>query len=183
MHDNRPCSTAERKANRLHRDRRWYMLAALAAIALGLTSRTGLNLFPQALGKYPGDVFWALLVFLILAIVKPAWSTKALAILAFGISCIDEISQLYQAPWIISIRATALSHIVLGSAFSWLDILAYAVGIGLGICIDLVLFSTSHKAVGPMDDDALFSHQSKNPIHPSPISNNALKGSDLQKTD
>jgi len=130
------------------------MLAALATIALGLTSRTGFNLFPQALSKYPGDVFWALLVFLILAIVKPAWSTRGLAILAFGISCLDEVSQLYQAPWITSIRATDLGHIVLGSAFSWLDILAYAVGIGLGICIDLILSSMSRKAAGPMDDNS-----------------------------
>ncbi|NLP12740.1 DUF2809 domain-containing protein [bacterium] len=121
-------------------------MVALATIALGLTSRTGFNLFPQALGKYPGDVFWALLFFLILAIVRPAWSTRALAILTFGISCADEISQLYQAPWINAIRATAPGHIVLGSAFSWLDILAYVVGIGFGICIDWLLFSTSHKA-------------------------------------
>ena len=130
------------------------MLAALATVVLGLTSRTGLNLFPQALSKYPGDVFWALLVFLILAIVKPAWSTRRPAILAFGISCLDEVSQLYQAPWITSIRATALGHIVLGSAFSWLDIFAYAVGIGLGVCIDLLLFSTSHRAAGPVDDNS-----------------------------
>jgi len=140
--------------NRLYRDRRWYVLAALATVMLGLTSRTGHNLFPQALGKYPGDVFWALLVFLILAIVKPAWSTRRLAILAFGISCLDEVSQLYQAPWINSIRATAFGHIVLGSSFSWLDILAYAVGIGLGVCIDFLLFSTSHKATRPMDDNS-----------------------------
>jgi len=152
--DDRGCSTAERKQNRLHRDRRWYLLAALTTVALGLTSRSGLHVFPQALSKYPGDVFWALLVFLILAIVKPVWSTRALAILAFGISCLDEVSQLYQAPWIDSIRATAPGHILLGSAFSWLDILAYAVGIGLGICIDLILSSMSRKAAGPMDDNS-----------------------------
>ncbi len=133
---------AERKTKRLHRDRRFYILAALATLALGLSSRTGLTLFPQVLGKYPGDVFWALLVFLILTIVKPAWSTTALAILAFAISCADEVSQLYQAPWINSIRANAFGHIVLGSSFSWLDILSYAVGTGLGIGIDLLLFSS-----------------------------------------
>ncbi len=154
MQDNRPCSTAHRKAERAHRDRRWYVLAALATIALGLFSRTDFNLFPQALGKYPGDAFWALLVFLILTIVKPAWPTKALAILAFGISCADEVSQLYQAPWINSIRANFFGHIVLGSSFSWLDLLSYAVGAGLGIGIDLLLFSTSHKAARPMDNDS-----------------------------
>ncbi|HPN35331.1 MAG TPA: DUF2809 domain-containing protein [bacterium] len=149
---------AERKTKQFHRDRRWYALAALATMVLGLTSRTNLHLFPQALGKYPGDVFWALLVFLILAMVKPAWSTAALANLAFGISCADEISQLYQAPWINSIRANAFGHIVLGSSFSCLDIFAYAVGVGLAIGIDL-LFSASHKAAKPMDDAAFFSHR------------------------
>ena len=43
-----------------------------------------------------------------------------------------EFLQLYQAPWIHSIRAMRLGHLILGSTFNWPDLLAYLAGIALG---------------------------------------------------
>jgi len=111
-------------------------MSALMVMAIGLASRKYPGLFPQILGKYPGDALWALLVFLILGIVKPSWPTLTLAVIALGISYLDEISQLCQAPWLNSARGTSLGHIILGSSFSWRDLLAYTVGIALAIVID-----------------------------------------------
>jgi hypothetical protein len=66
----------------------------------------------------------------------PNASIKKVAVLALLVSCVDEISQLYQAPWINSIRRTTLGHLVLGSTFSWLDMLAYTVGVAAGATIE-----------------------------------------------
>ena len=56
-----------------------------------------------------------------------------------AISYLDELSQLYQAAWINQIRATTIGRLVLGSAFSWLDLLAYTVGVGLCNAIEVIL--------------------------------------------
>jgi hypothetical protein len=108
-----------------------YVVALFAVVALGLASRR-YPLFPSALGKYPGDALWALMVFLILGVAAPAASTRTLALAALGVSCLDELSQLYRAPWIDAVRSTTIGHLVLGSAFSWTDILSYSIGILVG---------------------------------------------------
>ena len=56
-----------------------------------------------------------------------------------GLSYLIEISQLYHAPWIDAIRATALGGLVLGFGFLWSDILCYTVGVLLGIIVDGLL--------------------------------------------
>ncbi|RQP24850.1 ribosomal maturation YjgA family protein [Piscinibacter terrae] len=113
------------------------MLTAMALIvALGLASRKLPGLFPVALGKYPGDALWALMVFCIAGAVRPAASTARLAAVALGISFAVEFSQLYHAPWIDGIRSTTLGHLVLGSAFGWIDLAAYTVGVVIGAAVD-----------------------------------------------
>jgi hypothetical protein len=118
------------------RSRLWLSVSFLAVIALGLVSRKYPFLFPAMFGKYPGDALWALMVFLGCAFFKPRASTLCLAAVALAIACLDEFSQLYQAPWINAIRSTTLGHLVLGSTFSWLDMAAYAVGVSIGALID-----------------------------------------------
>jgi hypothetical protein len=94
-------------------------------------------------GKYPGDALWALMVFLGCAFFKPRASTLGLAAVALAIACLDEFSQLYQAPWINAIRSTTMGHLVLGSTFSWLDMAAYAVGVSIGALLDAWAVSRS----------------------------------------
>jgi len=118
------------------RNRLWLLASFITVIALGLTSRKYPFLFPAVFGKYPGDALWALMVFLGCAFFKPRASTWGLAAVALAIACLDEFSQLYQAPWINAIRRTTMGHLVLGSTFSWGDMAAYAVGIFMGALID-----------------------------------------------
>ena len=108
-------------------------------VVFGLASRRYPFLFPSFLGKYPGDALWALMAFLGWALMKPRGATLRLAVLAWATSCLVEVSQLYQAPWINAIRATTLGHLVLGSTFSWLDIAAYTVGVSVGSGVDVFL--------------------------------------------
>ena len=121
-----------------NRSRLWYALAILVVIGVGLASRSFPALFPQFLGKYPGDGFWALMVFLVWGIIFPRISTARLTLYAVATCCLDECSQLYHAPWIDVIRSTTLGHLVLGNSFLWGDFIAYAIGVGVGALGEIV---------------------------------------------
>ncbi len=75
------------------------------------------------------------MVFCGLGFVRPGWTVGWLAVWALAISYLDEFSQLYQAEWIRVVRNTGVGHLVLGSTFSWVDMLAYTVGVGIGVAV------------------------------------------------
>jgi hypothetical protein len=111
----------------------------LLVIAVGLGSRS-FPLFPTILGKYPGDALWVLMVHFGIMLVRPGIHPRRLAFLALAISWMVELSQLHQAPWINSIRATPIGHLALGSAFHWLDLVAYAIGVSVSFILDTSFF-------------------------------------------
>src|SRR5262245_60101673 len=100
-------------SNPWQRSRPAYAIAAALIIILGLASRK-FPIFPAFLDKYPGDALWALMVFLLAAILFPRRSTAWIASTAIAFSVAIEFSQLCRAPWIDAIRATTLGHLVLG---------------------------------------------------------------------
>lgn len=103
-------------------------------VVLGLLTRRVPAL--AFLGKYPGDALWALMMFFIVGLVRPHATTNRVALIALGISYAVEVSQLYEPPWLVAIRSTTLGHLVLGSAFHVTDLLAYTVGVALGVGIE-----------------------------------------------
>src|SRR5436190_16426538 len=111
------------------RPRAYLAGAVFATVAAGLASRKFAWLLPAALGKYPGDVLWAQVVYWSVAFIAPSAPIFRVAACALGIAYLDELTQLYQAPWINQVRATTLGHLVLGSTFSWLDLLSHSVGV------------------------------------------------------
>jgi hypothetical protein len=125
---------------RLNRSRSIYFITILAVITLGLLSRRYPQFLPAALGKYPGDALWALMVFLGFGFWFRHAPTVVVALAAFAFSVAMEISQIYHAPWIDSIRATLPGRLILGSSFAWGDIVAYLTGILIGIAAELALF-------------------------------------------
>jgi hypothetical protein len=116
------------------RRRLYYATAVLLVIAAGLASR-GFE-FSRALGKYPGDVLWGLMIFLGFEIVAPMTSTVRVSAYAGCFCFLIELSQLYHAAWIDGIRTTTLGHLVLGSGFMWRDLVSYATGIACGSLIE-----------------------------------------------
>nr|WP_152884579.1 DUF2809 domain-containing protein [Duganella sp. FT27W] len=108
----------------------------LTVIALGLASRRYPGLFPAALGKYPGDALWTMMVFFGLAVIAPRSSVARLVLGALAISYVVEFGQLFQAPWIVAVRAHPLGHLVLGTAFGWMDLVAYTVGAVVAFVIE-----------------------------------------------
>jgi hypothetical protein len=112
---------------------RWcYLFYIFLVMASGLLLRSPLFGPPSFLTKYGGDALWALLVFFGFGFLFTRISTSRLALISIGFAWAVEFSQLYHAPWLDSIRATRLGHLVLGSTFNWPDLPAYAVGVALG---------------------------------------------------
>jgi hypothetical protein len=93
------------------------------------------------------------MVFLGCAFFKPRVATHHLATFALVFAALIEVSQLYQTPWLNSVRETTLGHLVLGSAFSWLDIAAYAVGILLGALVDKTILIADYRTGIPAPSD------------------------------
>jgi hypothetical protein len=118
------------------RSRAWLVAGMVLTVGAGLASRKFPGLLPQALGSYPGDALWAVLVFLLIAFIRPRMKSVRLAAITLAVSFLVEAAQLYQAPWINAIRATTPGHLVLGQGFDWLDLCAYAVGVAGAFIVD-----------------------------------------------
>jgi hypothetical protein len=112
-------------------------MIALAAI-LGIASRHYAHALPEFIAAYAGDTLWALAAFLGFGLIFPRASTRTVALLAMAFSIAIELSQLYHAPWIDSIRHTTLGGLVLGFGFLWSDLACYAAGVGLGVTIEML---------------------------------------------
>ena len=121
------------------RRRRWYLIAFVATIVAGLASRHFSQVLPAFLGKYPGDVLWSLMVFFGLGIIFNQVSSLRLGLVALGFSFGIEALKLWQAPWLVSVRQTTLGHLVFGHVFSWQNLVAYTVGILVGLIVEVLL--------------------------------------------
>jgi hypothetical protein len=120
-------------------------LIALAAV-LGIGSRRYAPALPGFIAAYAGDTLWALAAFLVIGLLLPRASTRTIALPAMTFAVAIESSQLYHAPWIDSIRRTTLGGLVLGYGFLWTDLVCYAVGVGLGVILELIVLA----ALNPM---------------------------------
>ena len=117
------------------RNRISYGCLTIGVLAIGFASRRFFGDY-SFIRLYVGDVLWALMVFFGLAFVFRRWSTRAVAVIALAFSFMIEISQLYHAPWIDSLRNTTLGGLILGFTFVWSDLLCYSLGVGLGALIE-----------------------------------------------
>ena len=108
------------------------------SVALGLGSRRYAASPPGIVAAYAGDTLWAFVAFLGIGLLARRASTWAVAVLAMSFSAVIEVSQLYHAPWIDSVRRTTLGGLALGYGFLWGDLACYAVGVGLGVVIEAI---------------------------------------------
>ena len=119
------------KRNRVH-----YILLTMVTIVLGLGSRS--QMVPAVIYPYLGDMFYALMIYFIMGLLFPSWSSLRVAIFAVGICFMIELSQLCQADWIQEIRKYRLGGLILGYGFLWSDLVSYTIGGILGIGIELL---------------------------------------------
>lgn len=122
----------------MRRNRILYLILTIITIILGLLSRKVQGL-PQIISSYSGDALWALMVFFLFSFLFNKKSTIFILVISIIFSYGIEISQLYHAPWIDSIRATTLGGLILGFGFLWSDLICYIVGIVIGAIIDKII--------------------------------------------
>ena len=120
------------------RNRLLYAVMIIIVIILGLCSRKMANVIPDFLNTYLGDALWALMIFIAVGFIFRKMETKAVALIGILFCYLIELSQLYHANWIDNIRKTTLGGLILGYVFSWRDLVAYAIGIGAGVIIEVL---------------------------------------------
>jgi hypothetical protein len=113
-------------------------LLCLSIIAAGLALRgfglgLGLSIFTV---KYGGAILWGTMVFFLVAIVASRSTRRSVVMIAAVIAVGVELFRLVHTPWLDSFRLTMAGALLLGRIFSPWDILAYAVGIALGVLLD-----------------------------------------------
>lgn len=120
------------------RNRVLYAALTIIVIILGLGSRKFAYVLPDLLNAYLGDALWALMIFIGFGFLFHKMETKKIAFLSLLFCYGVEMSQLYHAEWIDIIRATTLGGLVLGYGFLWSDLLAYTIGVGIGMLFEFM---------------------------------------------
>lgn len=111
---------------------------ALAVIVCGLSLRWyGFPLgLPALVVKYGGSLLWATMVFLLVGVLLPQLTRTQIAAIAAMIALVVEFSRLLHTPWLDAFRLTTTGALLLGRIFSLWNLVAYAIGIGVGVWID-----------------------------------------------
>jgi hypothetical protein len=116
------------QAKNRRRERVWL---CLWVIALGVASRA-MGFESAVVNKYAGDSLYAILLYLVIGILIEGRSLMARGGMAFAALIGIEVFQLTQIPLKLSRSDSVVPRyvaVLLGTAFSWRDILAYGVGI------------------------------------------------------
>jgi len=120
----------------------------LLIIVSGLALRKfgpGLGL-PFPFVKYGGSVLWGTMVFFLVAMAAPARSPSNIAPISATVAICVELFRLVHAPWLDDFRLTTLGALLIGRVFSPWNMLAYGVGIGLGMWLDRLGMSVLTRA-------------------------------------
>lgn len=120
----------------MNRKRALYLILIIIVIILGSSSRKYGEYLPEVISKYSGDILWALMIYLGLGFLLSKDSIKSIALISIIFSFGIEISQLYNAEWINTIRSTTLGGLVLGHGFLFSDLLCYTIGILIGVALE-----------------------------------------------
>jgi hypothetical protein len=111
-----------------------YFILIIVTIIIGLLSR-----HYTAIPLFIGDVLWALMVYFIMRFLFIKVAIKSITIYSVLFCYAIELSQLYKAPWIDSLRHTLFGRLVLGDTFLWGDLLSYTGGIVIGVLINILI--------------------------------------------
>ena len=119
------------------RNRILYSVLIIATIGLGLVSRA--DFIPKLIYPFFGDILYSLMIFFIIGFIFKDFSSLKIALISIGICYIIELSQFYEANWIVEIRNNKLGGLILGYGFLWSDLISYLVGGVLGLSIEFFI--------------------------------------------
>ena len=125
----------------MNRKRAHYFLIIIGIIILGILSRQ-FSIIPL----WIGDILYATMAYFGFRLFMVNNKIVTVAVVALIYCYSIELLQLYRAEWIVAIRNTPPGHYILGQGFSWGDLLAYTIGIGIAIFADTT--KTSNLQIG-----------------------------------
>jgi hypothetical protein len=126
---------AEGRRIRDPRSRGRTAVAAVLVVAAGLVVHA---VVPGFVGDFTGDVLYAVLVYLLAAFLLPRTPAIVPAAIAVAVSCLIEVWQLTGGPADLA-AAFPPARFVVGTTFSALDLLGYALGAVVGALADPLL--------------------------------------------
>jgi hypothetical protein len=109
-----------------------YLILVPIVIVTAFATRSGSPFIPAFVAEYGSDTLWTFMAFMVIRLAAPRWAIWKSAALALAISYACEVSQLYHAPWIDTIRSYRLGVVLLGNYFVWSDLVCYTVGVLFG---------------------------------------------------
>lgn len=141
------------------RNKSQVLLLLVGTTLAGLGSREFAEALPTFVATYAGDTLWAATLYGAFALLMGRRSATELAFFALLASFAVELSQLYRAPWILSLRGTTLGGLLLGHGFIWSDLVCYSVGIAAANTVDRSWVlqeprSETSAVVAPHDEQA-----------------------------
>ena len=117
---------------------RLFLTTCLVA-AIGITSRV-VGVGSLIWDKYVGDVVYAAVFYLVLSLIWAEGTTTVKIILTAAYVVAIEVFQLTQIPVRLNqsenLVIRVFAYVVLGSRFSWWDLLAYSIGIAGILALD-----------------------------------------------
>jgi hypothetical protein len=93
-----------------------------------LYSGPGAKWLNDSFGGLLYEIFWCLVIFLILPRLKPV----NIAVGVFIVTCILEILQLWHPPFLEVLRSDFIGRTIIGTSFVWSDFIYYVLGSALG---------------------------------------------------
>jgi len=118
---------------------RWRFTATAGmTVVLGVASR-----HVPGVPDWVGDLLWSTMVFFVVSAFWPRAGRWRCGAVALTISYLVELTQLYHPLWLDRIRGATVGHLILGSTFSWTDLLAYTAGVGTGVALTWALLPWS----------------------------------------
>lgn len=115
-----------------------YIAAVIICVLIGLSSRYT-NLYPNIIQVHLGDAMWASMIYFGCRLILTSDKRFPAFLYALLFCYFIELSQLYQANWIVQMRSTLIGGLILGKGFLWIDLVRYALGILVAFCIDYFL--------------------------------------------
>jgi hypothetical protein len=100
-------------------------------------------LLPPLLRKNTGDILWATTVFLFCGFVATGISTRRAVVIAAVVSLLVEFSKWLDAPWLVAFRRAPVGRLLLGTTFSWSNVVCYLIGIAIGAALEVGM--TAHN--------------------------------------
>lgn len=129
------------------RSRLWLGLALAVTIAAGLSTRAASLGLPGFIVDHGGDALWTVAVYIVFALLLPRARPLVLMALALGASTMVELSQLYQADWLLTLRSTRPGALLLGHGFLLVDLVRYSAGALVAFTIDSACRASGSSAV------------------------------------